>query len=151
MKYLALLLTLTIPSVMFAVIPMEPTNAQITARMAHTPIPIVEPTVEMQIARFAGAENVSPFLVTAIAKCESGLRHFVGNKVIRGHVNNLDIGLMQINLYWHEKEAKRLGYDLFDFVDNLRYGIYLIKTDGASRHYKASERCWAPKLAFRDV
>jgi hypothetical protein len=52
-------------------------------------------------------------IMIEVARCESQFRHL--NKdgtILRGVVNPSDVGVMQINLYYHESDAEKLGlYD----------------------------------------
>lgn len=73
-----------------------------------------------------------PWQLKEIARCESGDIHFrLDGSVIRGVVNNQDIGRYQINLKYHQATAERLGLDLFDEEDNEAYAMYLFKSQGA--------------------
>lgn len=67
-----------------------------------------------------------------VARCESELRHF--NKetgdVLRGKVNPLDTGILQINKKYHLDKAVEMGLDLENKVDNINYGIWLFKKEG---------------------
>ncbi len=76
-----------------------------------------------------------------IAVCESGDRQFdEGGNIIRGKVNPQDIGRYQINLKYHEKEARSMGLDLFVEEDNEKYAEHLYETQGA-QPWKASNPC----------
>lgn len=76
-----------------------------------------------------------------IMACESGLRHTDKGLVIRGVANRLDIGVAQINLYWHAESAKRLGLDLFELEDNLTYALWLYDNEG-NVPWRWSRKCW---------
>ena len=82
-----------------------------------------------------------PILVD-IARCESSFRHLTedGN-VLRGKVNNGDVGLMQINEYYHAKTADKLGLDLETLEGNMAYAKYLYNREGG-QPWKASSTCW---------
>src|SRR3989344_7323630 len=48
-------------------------------------------------------------ILAEIAKCESQFRHIgESGNIIRGKVNDSDIGVMQINTYYHEKTADKM-------------------------------------------
>jgi hypothetical protein len=70
----------------------------------------------------------------AIAKCESGHKHYDERtgEVLRGKVNPDDTGIFQINSYWHKAEARRLGYDIYDKEDNIDYAMFVMKNQGFS-------------------
>ncbi len=86
-------------------------------------------------------------LMAKIAKCESRNRHLDKNgNVLKGEVTNLDTGVMQINLYFHEKAATKLGLDLHDLDDNVAYARYLYEKEGA-KPWMSSSKCWAKSTA----
>ena len=77
-----------------------------------------------------------------ICTCESGLKHFDSDgNVLRGEINPLDIGICQINLKYHEAQAKKLGYDLFIEQDNIAYANWLYQQQGTTP-WKWSASCW---------
>lgn len=82
-----------------------------------------------------------PILVE-IARCESSFRHLTedGN-VLRGKVNKGDVGLMQINEYYHADTAEKLGLDLETLEGNMAYAKYLYNREGG-QPWKASSNCW---------
>ena len=84
--------------------------------------------------------ETSKKVLLIIAQCESGNRHTVNGKVLRGRVNNLDIGLFQINLKYHKETAKKLGLNLFKRRDNYLYAKYLLLTQGL-KPWSASGKC----------
>lgn len=82
-------------------------------------------------------------LMTKIARCESRNRHLDKNgNVLKGEINDKDTGVMQINLYFHEKTAKTLGYDLHNLDDNVAYARYLYEKEGA-KPWMSSSKCWS--------
>lgn len=84
----------------------------------------------------------TPILVD-VARCESEFRQFDTNgKLIRGRVNPLDVGVMQINEKFHSEKAQELGYDLHTIEGNVSYAKYLYEQEGAAP-WKASSKCWA--------
>ena len=81
-------------------------------------------------------------VLAEIARCESEFRHIGTNgQIIRGKVNQSDIGVMQINEYYHTKPSKALGYDLYDLEGNLEYAKWLYDEFGTSP-WNASKACW---------
>lgn len=77
-----------------------------------------------------------------IARCESSMRQF--NKdgtVLRGHVNPKDVGMFQINEYYHLKDSQRLGYNIYTLEGNIGYAKHLVETQGY-RPWSASQACW---------
>lgn len=84
----------------------------------------------------------SPDLVK-IAYCESTYRQFDKNgDVLQGRVNSDDIGIMQINRYYHGKTAIKLGYDIYSMEGNLGYAKWLYEHYG-DRPWVHSKKCWA--------
>lgn len=86
-----------------------------------------------------------------VAWCESRHTHInpKTGEVLRGIVNSSDVGVMQINLYYHEERAETLGLDLFDLNDNMAYARKLYEEQG-TQPWNASSACWgARELALR--
>jgi len=98
------------------------------------------PVVELEPVTANPKPEIPPIL-TKIALCESGNSHFDANGVKRGKVNPLDIGRFQINLFYHEAQAKEMGLDLFDENDNEEYALYLYEKQG-TRPWNPSRHCW---------
>lgn len=77
-----------------------------------------------------------------IARCESENNHFdKDGSVLRGKINNQDVGRFQINLEYHEKDAVKLGYDLFTEEGNTNYAVWLYEKEG-SKPWNWSKHCW---------
>lgn len=84
----------------------------------------------------------SPIMIK-VAWCESRNRQFEKNgEVFRGIVNNDDVGVMQINTYYHEETAKKMGLDLMTLEGNIAYGKYLYEKEGTTP-WDSSSACWA--------
>ncbi len=85
-------------------------------------------------------------LLVDIARCESDFRQYDENgNLFRGKVNKGDIGVMQINEYYHADEAKKLGLNIDTVDGNLAYAKYLYKTQGV-QPWSSSEPCWGEAL-----
>jgi len=81
-------------------------------------------------------------ILAEIARCESTFRQLdKDGKVLRGVVNDSDVGLMQVNEYYHGKKASDLGYDLMTVNGNLDYAKYLYEKEGVAP-WSASAKCW---------
>jgi acetyl-CoA acetyltransferase len=77
-----------------------------------------------------------------IAKCESSFRHLGGNgTVLRGETAPEDLGVMQINEFYHEERAEKLGLDLHTLDGNLAYAKWLYSEEGTLPWF-ASSKCW---------
>jgi len=90
-------------------------------------------------------------IMAKVAWCESRHTHInpATGKVLRGRVNSSDVGVMQINLYYHEERAKSLNLNLFDLSDNMAYARKLYEEQG-TQPWSASRACWgARELALR--
>ena len=82
-----------------------------------------------------------PILVD-IAGCESKFRQLDSNgNILRGEINKGDIGIMQINEYYHADKAKTLGLDLKTAQGNMAYAKYLYDREGA-QPWISSSKCW---------
>ena len=84
-------------------------------------------------------------ILAEISGCESGFRQSdqAGN-VLRGKVNKSDVGLMQVNEYYHGQKALDLGFNLDTVDGNLAYAKYLYEKEGTAP-WSASEKCWGKK------
>lgn len=85
-----------------------------------------------------------------VARCESHFRQFDKNgRVLRGAVNKGDIGVMQINEYYHSEKADELGFDLYTIEGNLSYARFLYDHEGLTP-WLSSSKCWkGNELALR--
>lgn len=82
-------------------------------------------------------------IMIKVAWCESKFRHFERDgSVVRGDINRSDIGVMQVNEYYHGKTADALGLDLHKLEDNLAYARYLYTREG-TRPWNSSSHCWS--------
>ena len=81
-------------------------------------------------------------ILAEIAKCESTFRQFSSTgEVIKGRVNKSDVGVMQINKYYHLKSAEKLGYDLHSIEGNMSYAKWLYDREGTTP-WNSSSKCW---------
>ncbi len=85
-------------------------------------------------------------ILAEISRCESTFRQFGSDgRVIRGKVNTGDIGVMQINKYYHEDDAAKLGFDIYTIDGNLGYAKWLYQKYG-SDPWSSSSKCWKQAL-----
>jgi hypothetical protein len=90
-------------------------------------------------------------LLAEIAKCESSFRQYdKDGEVLRGRVNGSDVGLMQVNEYYHGESAKKLGFDIYSVEGNLAYAKWLYNREGG-QPWKASSPCWGKTNASAQV
>jgi len=81
-------------------------------------------------------------IMTDIARCESEFRHFGRDgEVLRGEKIRSDVGVMQINEYYHAKTADALGINIYSLGGNMVYARYLYDSKGTSP-WLSSVRCW---------
>lgn len=89
-------------------------------------------------ARIAGMDGNR---VLKIAMCESNFDSAaIGERAVVGK----DLGLFQINSYFHGDRADELGLDLMDAYDNTKFAVMLMRSEGL-KPWKASQHCWAKK------
>lgn len=77
-----------------------------------------------------------------VARCESHFHQYDSDgSIYRGKVNNLDIGIMQVNEYYHSATAEKLGLDLYTIQGNVAYARYLYEKEG-TQPWVSSQPCW---------
>ena len=113
-----------------------------------TEAPVVE---EVQVVDISNSSEIEKYVnryfsdipvMVDIAWCESRFRHVnTAGSVIRGEINRSDLGVMQINEYYHGDTAEDLGLDLLEFGDNMAYARYLFEKEGTTP-WLASSPCW---------
>ncbi len=100
-------------------------------------------TDSKNIERFINDYFADIPILAEIAKCESRYRHYNSNgNILKGEENSSDRGVMQINLFYHAKTAEKLGLDIHDLDDNVKYARYLYEKQGA-KPWLSSSACWA--------
>jgi hypothetical protein len=86
-------------------------------------------------------------ILAEIARCESRFRQFgIDGQVLQGKQVPDDLGIMQVNAYFHEDAAEKLGFDLHTLDGNLAYGQWLYDREG-TRPWNASKPCWGKSVA----
>jgi hypothetical protein len=82
-------------------------------------------------------------IMAEVAWCESRFAHVdsATGEPLRGHLNNQDIGVMQINEHYHRDTAEKMGLVIETFEDNLTYARHLYNTQGV-QPWNASRPCW---------
>ncbi len=84
----------------------------------------------------------APILIE-VARCESEFRQFdKDGNVIRGRAVPDDIGVMQINEYFHGETAEKMGLDIHTVEGNVAYAKYLYDKYGL-KPWSASKPCWS--------
>jgi hypothetical protein len=115
------------------------------AYIGQTPIDIVSVgsfPVEQQVQLAFG--TTTPIMV-AIARCESGFRHFdKDGNLVRSETK--DSGLFQINDIW-EEDAKELGLDYKGNVhDNILMAKYILNKQGLNAWTTYKNNCYKQYL-----
>jgi len=89
-----------------------------------------------------------PILVD-IARCESQFRQVdAKGNILRGKINKGDLGIMQINEYYHADKALELGFDLKTVDGNLAYAKYLYNKEGV-QPWISSSKCWNQETSLK--
>lgn len=82
-------------------------------------------------------------IMAEIVKCESQFRQFnADGTAFRGKVNRQDIGIAQVNEYYHLARAKKLGLDIYTVAGNMAYAKLLYKEEGTAP-WVSSSPCWS--------
>ena len=116
---------------------LNPSAAPIAASNSTAFMPVAQ-TVEEYIKSYFADEP----LMIDIARCESQFRQYdADGSVHRGVVNNKDVGVMQVNEYYHSAVAKKLGLDLYTIQGNVAYARYLYDKEGL-QPWVSSSPCW---------
>lgn len=85
-------------------------------------------------------------IMIQIARCESTFRHLDDDGGIhRGRVNNADVGVMQINEFYHLDTAIEKNYDIHTIEGNTAYARDLYERQG-TRPWNSSKPCWGKYL-----
>jgi hypothetical protein len=109
-----------------------------TAIVEPTEAPIASKTVKEQVNEYFKEDPI----MIKVAWCESRFRQYDKNgELFRGIVNSSDVGVMQVNTYYHEKAAARLNLDLSTIEGNLAYAKYLYEREGTTP-WMSSSPCW---------
>ena len=114
-------------------------DAQATSTVAQV---IEQPLTSVSVEAYVRDYFRDTPIMAEIARCESTFRQFdsKGN-VIKGKVNDDDIGVMQINTFYHGESAEKLGYDLYTIDGNLGFAKWLYGKYGDAPWVHSSP-CW---------
>ncbi len=81
-------------------------------------------------------------IMVAIARCESTFRHLdKDGDVHRGRVNNADVGVMQINEFYHLDQAEKKDFNIYTIEGNTAYARDLYERQG-TQPWSSSKPCW---------
>lgn len=113
---------------------------------AVVPMPAAQ-TVEQYIRGYFAD---TPIMIE-IARCESRFKQFdKDGSIHRGVVNASDLGVMQVNEYYHGKAADKLGLDLYTIQGNVAYAKYLYDKEG-TQPWSSSSPCWSKSKVYKDL
>ena len=100
-------------------------------------------TLSDEIDGLARIYNVNATVAKAIISCESQNNPNATRKNYNkeGRLWSEDHSYWQINDYYHQSTMEKMGLDILNPLDNLKYGMYLLKTQGTTP-WKASIKCW---------
>lgn len=98
----------------------------------------LEFNIDTHITYLSSEYGLNENLVRRIIQCESGfVKDAIGTKAVVGK----DIGLFQLNTYYHKNTMLSRGMDIYDPKDNLEYGFMLLNKEGV-KPWEASSKCW---------
>ena len=101
------------------------------------------------IKKYLEANFADTPILIEIARCESEFRQFdKDGKLVRGRVDNADVGVMQINERYHLETAKKMGLNIHTVEGNVAYAKYLYNKSG-STPWNASSACWSKTVAMK--
>jgi hypothetical protein len=81
-------------------------------------------------------------ILAEIAMCESSFRQYDSDgAVLTGRVNKSDVGVMQINKYYHLERAEKFGFDLDTIEGNMAFAKKLYRSEG-TKPWNSSSKCW---------
>jgi hypothetical protein len=90
-------------------------------------------------------------IMVQIARCESQFRQLDDDGSIhRGKVNNLDVGVMQINEHYHLDTAEKNNYNIYTIEGNTSYARKLYEEKG-TQPWSSSKACWGKYLTSEVV
>lgn len=109
----------------------------------------IDPRTPEEVAKVVESYFADIPIMAEVARCESQYRHTLADgTVLRGTVDSRDVGVMQINTYYHGAAAKKLGLNLENIVDNMAYARTLYERQG-TQPWSASKQCWSKTLAMK--
>jgi hypothetical protein len=81
-------------------------------------------------------------IMIEVARCESHFRQLdKDGDIHRGVVNNADVGVMQINEFYHLDQAERKNYNIYTLEGNVAYARDLYEREG-TQPWSSSKPCW---------
>ncbi len=125
----------------------------ITSPVTVTEVPKIETKAVREISRkevesiMSTEEYIREYfsdipIMIQIARCESTFRQLdKDGEVHRGKVNSKDVGVMQINEYYHLDASKAEDYNIYTIEGNTAYARKLYMEQG-TQPWISSKPCW---------
>jgi len=122
----------------FGVATSTPIVATASVESTTTPVSVPKKTVKEHVNEYFKEDPI----MIKVAWCESRFRQYdKDGNLFRGIVNKSDVGVMQVNTYYHGKTAEKLGLDLSTLEGNLAYAKRLYEREGTTP-WNSSSPCW---------
>ncbi len=81
-------------------------------------------------------------IMIQVARCESRFRQLdADGSIHRGVVNNADVGVMQINEFYHLDTSVKQNLDIYTLEGNAAYARALYEKEG-TQPWSSSKACW---------
>ncbi|HBD24918.1 MAG: hypothetical protein A2566_00845 [Candidatus Zambryskibacteria bacterium RIFOXYD1_FULL_40_13] len=125
----------------------------VTSPVTVTEVPRMETSAVKEISRkeieniMSTEEYVRQYfsdipIMIQIAKCESTFRQLDRTgEVHRGRVNSKDVGVMQINEYYHLDQSVDKEHNIYTIEGNTAYARDLYEREG-TKPWASSRACW---------
>lgn len=132
----------------FLAVPRVVSAPKVQAAVATSSVPVVtkqvgskayDPVVMAAVAMEFGQD--APIMLK-VAECESKYRQYNNDgTVFRGKVNTKDVGVFQVNEFYHRKVSLAAGFDIHTLKGNIAYARHLYDAQGIVP-WTASKGCW---------
>ena len=97
-----------------------------TSAAAVTPVPQPFAPQAQTVEQYVRSYFADIPVMIDIARCESKFRQFSADGGVKhGDIVYSDLGVMQINSYYHQTEAANMGLDLTTIEGNVAFARYL--------------------------
>ncbi len=133
---------LTLGLAMFVSAALGPSASSVAVPPMPQPFAPQAQTVEQYVRSYFADIPV----MADIASCESKFRQFGADGKVKRGVNPDDVGVMQINQYYHGKEAAGMGINIMSIEGNVEFARFLYEREG-TMPWLSSSKCWATSRA----
>lgn len=84
-------------------------------------------------------------IMIEVARCESGFRQYATSTVVlRGRQNPKDVGIFQVNEFYHLRDATKMMINIYTPEGNVKYARWLYDHQGTTP-WNWSKPCWGKK------